>query len=63
MRVEMNWQSIAHRARQFRRRDDGQDLVEYGMLAALISIAALTAVSSLASVIKTRFWDVVSNLL
>ena len=59
----MNWQSIAHRARQLRRRDDGQDLVEYGMLAALISIAALTAVSSLASVIKTRFWDVVSNLL
>jgi len=59
----MNWRSIAHRARQLRRRDDGQDLVEYGMLAALISIAALTAVSSLASVIKTRFWDVVSNLL
>ena len=59
----MNWQSIAHRARQLRRRDDGQDLVEYGMLAALISIAALTTVGSLASVIKTRFWDVVSNLL
>ena len=45
------------------RRDDGQDLVEYGMLAALIAIAALTAVNALASVIKTRFWDVVSGLL
>ena len=59
----MNWQSIAQGARQLRRRDDGQDLVEYGMLAALISIAALTVVGSLASVIKTQFWDVVSNLL
>lgn len=45
------------------RRDDGQDLVEYGMLAALIAIAALTAVNALASVIKTRFWDVASGLL
>jgi Flp pilus assembly pilin Flp len=59
----MTWRSIADRARRLRRSDDGQDLVEYGMLAALICIAALTAVNSLASVIKTKFWDVVANLL
>ena len=59
----MNWRSIARRAGQLRRRDDGQDLVEYGMLAALISIAAVTAINALAGVIKTKFWDVVANLL
>jgi Flp pilus assembly pilin Flp len=61
--VAMNWQSIARRAQRLRRRDDGQDLVEYGMLAALIAIAALTAVNGLASVIKTQFWDVAANFL
>ena len=59
----MNWRWMADRAGQLRRRDDGQDLVEYGMLAALIAIAALAAVNGLASVIKTKFWDVAANLL
>ena len=59
----MNWRSLAQRAGRLRRREDGQDLVEYGMLAALIAIAALTAVNALASVIKLRFWDVVTNVL
>jgi Flp pilus assembly pilin Flp len=61
--MAMNWRSIARQASQLRRRDDGQDLVEYGMLAALISIAALTAVNALAGVIKSKFWDVVGNVL
>jgi Flp pilus assembly pilin Flp len=59
----MKWRWIAFRAKQVAVRDDGQDLVEYGMLAALIAIAALTAVSALGSVIKTRFWDAVADLL
>ena len=59
----MNWRSLAQRAGRLRRREDGQDLVEYGMLAALIAIAALTAVNALASVIKLKFWDVVTNVL
>lgn len=59
----MNWRWIADRAGQLRRRDDGQDLLEYGMLATLIAIVVLGAVNGLASVIKTRFWDVVANLL
>jgi Flp pilus assembly pilin Flp len=59
----MIWEQGVRCVQRLARRDDGQDLVEYGMLAALIAIAALTTVNVLASVIKTRFWDVVSNLL
>jgi Flp pilus assembly pilin Flp len=59
----MNWRWIADRAGQLRWRNEGQDLLEYGMLAALIAIAALTAVNGLATVIKTKFWDVAANLL
>ena len=59
----MNWQEGVRCVQRLARRDDGQDLVEYGMLAALIAIAALTTVNALAMVIKTRFWDVVTNLL
>jgi Flp pilus assembly pilin Flp len=59
----MIWEQGVRCVQRLARRDDGQDLVEYGMLAALIAIAALTAVNALASVIKTRFWDVASGLL
>jgi Flp pilus assembly pilin Flp len=61
--MAMNWWgSIAQRARRLRRRDEGQDLVEYGMLAAFIAIAALTAANGVATVIKKNFWDVAANL-
>jgi Flp pilus assembly pilin Flp len=59
----MTWRSIASRAKQAAARDDGQDLTEYGLLAALIAIAVMTGVSALGAVIKTRFWDVVADLL
>ena len=39
------------------RRDDGQDLLEYGLLAALIAIVAMVAVSSLGNTIQTVFWS------
>ena len=41
--------------------DEGQDLVEYGLLAALIAIAAMLAVSTLGTTIRTVFWDVVAS--
>jgi Flp pilus assembly pilin Flp len=59
----MNWRAIAHGIRRNVRRDDGQDLIEYGMLAAMIALAVLLSIGSLGSVIKTAFWDVVANLL
>lgn len=37
-------------------RNDGQDLTEYGLLAALIAIVALAAVSTLGSTIQTVLW-------
>ena len=41
------------------RRDDGQDLLEYGMLAALIAIVAMTAVASLGTTINTVLWQTI----
>ena len=38
------------------RLQDGQDLLEYGILASLIAIAALGAVSLLGDTINTVFW-------
>ena len=37
-------------------RNEGQDLTEYGLLAALIAIVALAAVSTLGSTIQTVLW-------
>jgi Flp pilus assembly pilin Flp len=38
------------------RKEDGQDLLEYGLLAALIAIVALGAVATLGQTIYTVFW-------
>jgi len=39
--------------------EEGQDLLEYGLLAALIAIVALGAVSSLGQTIYTVFWKAI----
>ena len=39
------------------RQDDGQDLMEYGMLTALIVIIAMAGVSSVGSAINSIFWE------
>ncbi len=38
------------------RRDDGQDLLEYGLLAALVALTALAAVSSVGTTMNAVFW-------
>jgi Flp pilus assembly pilin Flp len=38
-------------------RDEGQDLMEYGLLAALIAIAAIAGVSLLGNTIFVTFWQ------
>ena len=43
------------------RRDDGQDLLEYGLLAALIAIVALAAVAQLGNTINTVFWQSIAQ--
>ena len=46
--------------RRFRRSEEGQDLLEYGLLAALIAIVALAAVSSVGNTINTVFWNAIA---
>jgi Flp pilus assembly pilin Flp len=48
--------------RVFGKRDDGQDLLEYAMLASLIAIFALAAVSALAGQITDVFWGAIGDL-
>ena len=47
--------------RRFRRSEDGQDLLEYGLLMALIAIFAIGAVSMLGNTINNVFWTTIGN--
>jgi pilus assembly protein Flp/PilA len=46
---------------RFGRDEDGQDLLEYGLLAALIAIVALGAVSSVGMTIHQVFWNTIAT--
>ena len=46
--------------RQLRRADEGQDLLEYGLLAALISVFALGAVAGLGQMVLNVFWTAIA---
>jgi Flp pilus assembly pilin Flp len=50
------WQFIVRRLR----RDDGQDLLEYALLASLIAIAAVGAVTQVGTTITSVFWSAIS---
>jgi Flp pilus assembly pilin Flp len=45
---------------KLRRSEDGQDLLEYGLLMALIAIFALGAVSMLGNTITNVFWSAIA---
>lgn len=38
-------------------RTDGQDLLEYGLLAALIAVVAIAGITTLGNTIYTVFWQ------
>ena len=44
------------------RNEDGATAIEYGLIAALIAVAAITAMQSLGNNLKTTFNQVSSNL-
>lgn len=44
-----------------RRSDDGQDLLEYGLLAALIALFAFGAVTTVGNVIHNVFWQTIAT--
>jgi Flp pilus assembly pilin Flp len=46
---------------RFRRSEDGQDLLEYGLLAALIAIIAMGAVMQVGNVISQVFWTTIAG--
>jgi Flp pilus assembly pilin Flp len=45
------------------RRDEGQDLIEYGLLAALIAIVAMVGVSTLGDTIYNTLWRAIGQAL
>jgi pilus assembly protein Flp/PilA len=49
-------EKIAH----VRRSEEGQDLVEYGLLMALIAVVAIGAVTSVGNIVNTVFWQTIA---
>jgi Flp pilus assembly pilin Flp len=43
------------------RAEEGQDLLEYGMLCALIAMIALAAVQTVGNTINSVFWQAIAN--
>jgi Flp pilus assembly pilin Flp len=41
--------------------DEGQDLLEYGLLAVLIAVVAMIGVETLGQTITTVFWEVIAG--
>ena len=42
-------------------RDEGQDLIEYGLLAALIALVAMVGVTTLGDTIYNVFWKAIGQ--
>jgi Flp pilus assembly pilin Flp len=43
--------------------EEGQDLLEYGLLVALIALVALGAIGTVGQTIRTVFWDAIAAML
>jgi Flp pilus assembly pilin Flp len=46
---------------RFRTEEEGQDLLEYGLLVALIALLAIGAVASVGNAVYTFFWQSIAN--
>jgi Flp pilus assembly pilin Flp len=46
---------------RFRTDEEGQDLLEYGLLCALIALLAIGAVSSVGNAVNTFFWQTIAS--
>ena len=53
--------TLVHRL--VRTRDDGQDLIEYGLLVALIAIVAMVVVGTVGNTINTAFWETFNSVI
>ena len=45
------------------RAPDGQDLIEYGLLVALISVIAILAMTAVGATVNTVFWQTFANAI
>ena len=45
------------------RHDDGQDLIEYGLLVALIAMVAILMVTAVGTTVNTLFWDTFTSVI
>jgi pilus assembly protein Flp/PilA len=52
--------AVLKRIAGVRRSEDGQDLLEYGLLAALIAIIALGAVTTVGNTVTGVFWNAIA---
>ncbi|PYQ68844.1 MAG: Flp family type IVb pilin [Acidobacteria bacterium] len=50
-------QNVIAAVTRFASEDDGQDLLEYGLLAVLIAVVAMVAVTTVGQQITTVFWN------
>jgi Flp pilus assembly pilin Flp len=57
---EVAMQIVTSIVQRFGSREEGQDLLEYGLLAALIALVALGAVQSVGTTINTVFWSAIA---
>ena len=48
--------------KKFRKDEEGATAIEYGLIAALIAVAAITAMSSLGDQLSTTFNDVTTSM-
>jgi Flp pilus assembly pilin Flp len=51
--------NLLTRIRQFLHSDDGQDLLEYGLLTVLIAVFAVGAVTTVGTTVNTTLWQVI----
>ena len=54
--------TLSAKVQELLNREDGQDLVEYGLLLALISTAAIASVQNVATAVNTIFTNVSTSL-
>lgn len=49
------------RVNQWLKRDEGQDLIEYGLLAVLIATGAILTMTAVGSELNSLFWVPIAN--
>ena len=54
---------LVNTVKSFAQNDEGQDLLEYGLLAALIAVVAMVSVTALGDTIYNVFWKQIGQAL